>query len=584
MNILGISALYHDSAACLLQDGIITAAVQEERLTRRKFEPNFPVNSIQYCLEFANLKIEDIDCIAFYEDPKKKMERILWSIGQGIGDIHPILNTWDEKMGVEFLIRKHTGFDGEIKMIDHHISHAASSFFMSGFEDAALFVVDGVGEWATTTFATGKGKEIQVIKEIEFPNSLGLYYSAITSFLGFRPNSDEYKVMGMTAYGSPLFVDQLKEMIDWDTTGNYTLDMSYFNYNSGMFSDKFEDVLKVRARKYGEKMEQVHFDIACSAQKILEEILLASINWLYKHTGLKKLCLSGGVALNCLANGHLRNNSLFEEIFVQPASGDAGTCFGAALAAYASLAKEPHFKAIEHVRLGPQFNDKSILQYVTQMDLKAKEFSTSNLIYYCAEKLSEGKIIGWFQGRMEFGPRALGGRSILADPRSISMKERLNILIKKREEFRPFAPISTEEDAPHFFDIDRNYPFMTFIVESSKGNLLEAVTHDDGTARLQTVNKNVDPLMHQLLSKFGELTGVPVLLNTSFNVAGEPIVCSPSDAFNCFRESGIDILVMGSYVIERNEQLPELMEPGTLDYQALAREVEPYLKDTYFFS
>ncbi len=582
--ILGISAFYHDAAACLIKGNTVVSASQEERFTRRKFDPDFPVNAINHCLESNGIEIDDIDCIAYYENPSKKLERILWSIGQGIGDIHPVVDTWYEKMNVEKVIRKHTGYKGPIKMFDHHLSHAASSFYTSSFEEAAILVVDGVGEWATTTFAFGKGKTISTLKEIEFPYSLGLYYSAITSFLGFRPNSDEYKVMGMAAYGEPIYRQQLNEIIQINSDGTYKMDMAYFNYNENMFSEKMQDLFKVKPRKYKDALEKIHFDIASSAQQLIEEALLQATNWLYEQTGAKKLCLAGGVALNCLANATLRDRSPFEEIFVQPASGDAGGCFGAAICAYNELEKNTPLVPFTHMRFGPSFNNSQIEIFLKRMTIKSKKMNPKDLVAYCANRLNEGDIIGWFQGKMEFGPRALGGRSILADPRSLKMKEKINYKIKNREGFRPFAPMCIEEEAQKFFDVDRHYPFMTFIVNTLYPKKLEAVSHDDGTARLQTVSKETDPLMHQLLSAFGDITGVPVLLNTSFNVAGEPIVCTPQDAFNCFRESGMDMLVMGPYVIERKHQNQELVTAGTRPYQSLAREVEPYLKGTYFFS
>lgn len=582
--ILGVSAHYHDSAASLLRGSEFIAAAQEERFTRRKFEPGFPVNAIRFCLDQAKACSHDLDAIAYYEDPAKKLHRIMASLHQGIGDLRTILDTWTEKTDLVGEIRRLTDFEGPIRLYDHHQSHAACAYYLSLYPESAILVADGVGEWATTSFSYGQEGSIRLLREIDFPHSLGLFYSAVTAFLGFQTNSDEYKVMGMAAYGRSRYADRFRKIVRVAGDGVFTLDMRYFDYNHKMYSEEMQDLLGMPPRVRRGPLEPVHFDVASSAQVVLEEALLQAVEWLATETQSKNLCLAGGVALNCLANARLRDHSPFDNIFVPPAAGDAGGCLGAALLARNDLEPRPKKLAFRNARLGPEFDESRIGRYLERIAVKAKKMTPDALVKHCAELLSRQLVVGWFQGRLEFGPRALGGRSILADPRSPAMKESLNLKIKKREGFRPFAPICTEEAASDYFHVDRPYPFMTFIVDVKDKDALGAVCHQDGTARLQTVSRQSDPLMHALLEAFAALTGVPALLNTSMNVSGEPIVCGPEDAFNCFRESGMDALVMGPYVIERRHQPPELVEPGTHAYRSIAREVEPYLKDTYFFS
>jgi carbamoyltransferase len=581
--ILGVSAYYHDAAVCLVRDGEVLAAAQEERFTRRKFDASAPVNAYSWCLEQAGLTPRDITTIAYYEDPRRKLARILWSLQSGIGTMRAVLDTWPEKTELESLLRERFLFDGPVVTFPHHYSHAASAYLFSPFEDAAIIVADGVGEWATSTFASGVGGRITILDEVTFPHSLGLFYSAVTAFLGFQTNSDEYKVMGMAAYGTPRYADRLRRVLQLGEGGRYTLDMSYFDYNRRMFSPALGELLGMPARERGDEIPQAYMDVASSAQLLLEEAMLGAARWLHAQTGARHLCLAGGVALNCVANARLLKETPFEDVFVQPASGDAGGCLGAALAADQQAGGWKPGRA-RTCYLGPEFSDEAIASYIERLGIVAERLPAPELVERTAALLDAQKVVGWFQGRMEVGPRALGARSILADPRRAEMQDILNERIKKRESFRPFAPICLPEDADTYFECDRPYPFMTFTVKVRRPDHVRAAVHVDNTARLQTVDEAQAPLLAMLLRAFGRRTGTPVLINTSFNVAGEPIVCSPQDAFNCFRESDMDALVMGSFVIERDRQPEALIASGSAPYLAIARETEPYLKDTYFFS
>lgn len=581
--IAGISALYHDSAVCLVKDGEVLAAAQEERFTRRKFDPSLPINAFHACLDEVGLTPADIGGLAFYEEPDRKLSRILWSLGQGMGSLRPVLESWSEKTDWEHALRETFLFDGPIDRFPHHYCHAASTYLFSPFDEAAILVADGVGEWASSSFAVGREGRIDILDEVDFPHSLGLFYSAITAFVGFQPNSDEYKVMGMAAYGRPRHVDALRRVLKLGEGGRYTLGLTYLDYNRGMFSPALAALLGVPARHPAAPLEEVHMDIARSAQFLLEEAMLQGAIWLKQRTGARYLCLAGGVALNCVANARILEEAGFDDVFVQPAAGDAGGSLGAAMAA-AARSGNWTWKPARSAYLGPSYSDEEIALYLRRIGIVSERLPADALVQRVADHLAAQRIVGWFQGRMEFGPRALGARSILADPRQESMQDLLNMRIKKREPFRPFAPICLPEDAPEFFECDRPYPYMTFTVRVRRPEAVPAAVHIDNTARLQTIDAGQAPLLASLLRRFGQMTGVPVLINTSFNVAGEPIVCSPQDAFNCFRESGIDVLVLGSHVIERDRQDPALLASGTLPYMALAREVAPYLRDTYFFS
>lgn len=581
--VLGVSGLYHDSAACLVRDGVLLAAAQEERFTRVKFDASLPMNAFQACLSVAGLSVADIDHLAFYENPRRKLSRIMWSIGCGMGDVRAVLKTWDEKTGLEALLRDAFIFDGPVHWLDHHYSHAASAYLLGPFCDAAILVADGVGEWATSSLWFGRDGEISAIDETWFPSSLGLFYSAITAFLGFQPNSDEYKVMGLSSYGEPKYVDRLRKVLQIGEGGRFSVDGLFLDYNRAMYGPTMADLLGVRPRARTDAVVQEHMDIARSAQELLEEALLGAARRLHEETGSRSLCMAGGVALNCVANTRLLEESPFEDIFVQPAAGDAGGCLGAAIAV-SQMVHPGHREPMQTCYLGPSYHQAAISTYLRRLGVVAEHLDEDELLRRTAAELAAGKVVGWFQGQMEFGPRALGGRSILADPRRAEMQDVLNVRIKRRESFRPFAPICRLEDAPQFFECDRPYPFMTFTVKARRPDLIPSALHVDQTARLQTVDSADAPLLARLLQAFGALTGVPVLINTSFNLAGEPIVCSPEDAFNCFRESGMDVLVMGSLFIDREQQDHVLFSPGSYPYMSLGRETAPYLRDTYFFT
>lgn len=580
--ILGISAFFHDAACCLLQDGVIKAAAEEERFSRKKADPALPRRAISYCLREAGLSLADIDCIAYYEDPGKKLARQLWS---GIlGNDPGLLQRVDPGM-VEREIRDATGYEGEILYFDHHLSHAASSYFFSGFREAAVLTVDGVGEWATTTYGIGQGNTIDLFEEVQFPDSLGLLYSAITSYLGFGVNDGEYKVMGLAPYGKPLYKDKIRQLVREEGEGQYRLDMQYFDFLKGkkMYSDAFCDLFGRPPRKDHEEMEDVHQDIARSMQAVLEEILVDKAIYLHQRTGLKNLCMAGGVALNCVANGVVLRKSPFEQLFVQPAANDAGGCMGVAALAYTRLTgrQMPH-KPLSHVYFGPTRSPQYIGRLLDNSGLKCYDYrdDEGRLLSEVAGRLADGQVIGWYQGRMEFGPRALGGRSILADARNPLMRDRINAMVKKREAFRPFAPAVPEDQAGEHFDLDHPSPFMLETCQVISPLDLPAITHVDGSARVQTVSRDTNSRFYDLLKEFDRLTGCPVVLNTSFNIKGEPIVCSPEDALQCFITTDIDCLVLGDFIIDRKDNDLTLIQQVILMEDSRP---EPVSHDVYSF-
>lgn len=555
VNIIGISALYHDAACCLLSDGKLLAAAQEERFSRIKADPSMPRKAMNYCLQEAGLTIADIDCVAYYEDPKEKLERQIWS------QLPALSESFVASLGVgrpEREIRELLGFDGEIKYYSHHMSHAASSFYFSGFRSAAILTMDGVGEWATTTYGKGNEKGIELFEEVHYPHSVGLLYSTITSYLGFGVNDGEYKVMGLAPYGTPRYTDQLYKLIHLGANGQYTLDMRYFEFLKGerMFGEALEELLGAPARREDEKMTAFHKDIARSLQFVLEDIMLKKAAYLHQQTGESNICLAGGVALNCVANGKLLREGPFEKMFVQPASNDAGGSLGAAAAAHLELTGERASRAkMAHVYLGPSYDTASIGRTLQSTSLKYHDYAGNEeqLLAATAERLARGKVIGWFNGRMEFGPRSLGARSILADPRRTEMRDRINAMVKKREGFRPFAPAVLAHKASQHFDLPHDSPFMLETCQVISSLDLPAITHVDNSARVQTVHKETNPRFAALLEYFDELTGCPILLNTSFNVKGEPIVCDPEDAIKCFITTDIDCLILQDFIIDRAE-------------------------------
>ena len=607
--VLGISAYYHDSAACLVVDGQIVAAAQEEWFTRIKHDSRFPTHAAQYCLDYGGVAPRDIDLIVFYEKPFLKFERLfetyLAFAPRGYKTFAESLPVWlqeklFQKSVIANVLKQQLGNDIDwserLAFSEHHLSHAASAFFPSPFEEAAVLTMDGVGEWTTTSLAIGKGSELFVNKEIHFPHSLGLLYSAFTYYTGFKVNSGEYKVMGLAPYGEPKYVHLIKDhLIDIKEDGTFALDMSYFDYCTGltMTNERFDAVFGGSPRRPETLLTQRDADLAASIQAVTEEVVVKLARGIAKSTGQGKLCLAGGVALNCVANGKLLKEKIFDDIWIQPASGDAGGALGAALVGYHMAERQPRTPnpsdAMRGSYLGPEFTQRDIEQRLAAMGAVFTTASEEEVINTAAKALAGGKAVGWHQGRMEFGPRALGARSILADPRSADMQKQLNLKVKHRESFRPFAPSVLEEDASEWFDIDCESPYMLLVADIASSKRIEmtvkqqqlfgieklnvarstipAVTHVDYSARIQTVDKKTNPRYHGLLSKFKELTGCPVLVNTSFNVRGEPIVCSPEDAFRCFMATEIDVLVIGDCLLEKNEQDRSLAKSYLNEYE-----------------
>jgi len=593
MNILGISCYFHDAAAALLRDGVLIAAAEEERFSRIKHDFEFPENAIDFCLEMGGIEAGDLDYVMFFEKPFIKFERLLLCTMQtyprSMKLFREAMVTWlGDKLWVKHLIMKELGIPAEkILFSEHHLSHAASSFFCSPFEEAAILTVDGVGEWTTAALGVGKGTDLKLIKEIRFPHSLGLLYSAFTAFLGFEVNEGEYKVMGMAPFGEPKYVDKIYDIVHVGDDGGFELDMDYFSFHYSSektYNKKFEKLFgKSRDPKalfftpatgypsyFGEKPSnfdqagkenQYYADIAASIQVVTEQIMLKMANYAYRETGIDKLCMAGGVALNSVANRKILAETPFNEIYIQPAAGDGGGAVGAALYGYHTLLGQPRKFVMEHAYWGEEHSAADTEEFLKENSIPYTLVEDDEkLIGQVADILQDGKVVGWHQGRFEWGPRALGNRSILADPRRTDMKDIVNVKIKFREPFRPFAPSILQEKAGDYFDLDnpeKHYParFMLFVtdVHEDKKDVLPAITHVDGTGRLQTVRRELNPKYYRLIETFGEATGVPVLLNTSFNLKGEPIVNTPGEAFNSFNKSGMDTLVLGNYIIEKDK-------------------------------
>ncbi|HUF38158.1 MAG TPA: carbamoyltransferase N-terminal domain-containing protein [Anaerolineales bacterium] len=554
MNIIGLSAFYHESACCLLQDGRLCAAASEERFSRVKHDPRLPAAAYRYCLQAGGIHPGELDCIAYYEDPVKKLARQLWS------DAHlrrpDAVDRLDPRRP-ERLIRERLGFDGPVLTCDHHASHAASAYYFSGFDEAAVLTVDGVGEWDTTTYARAAGGEIEIFERVEFPDSLGLLYAAVTAYLGFRINDGEYKVMGLAALGRPRYRAAVSRLVRAESGGGFQLDQALFNRFRGdrMYNDRWESLLGFPPRDPAGPVDERHADLAASLQAVLEEILLEKVRYLHGRTGGENLCLAGGVALNAVANGRIRREGPFRNVFIQPAAGDAGACLGAAALAHRRLAGDgPPLAELTSVYLGSEPAPGEISWLLERTGVRAADFTGrfAGLAEQTARLLAEGRLAGWFQGRMEFGPRALGNRSILADPRNPNARYRLNRLVKGREDFRPFAPSVLEKHAAEHFDLRGPSRFMleTCRVISALG--LPAITHIDGSARPQTVAPDENERFATLLEAFHVRTGCPVLLNTSFNVAGQPIVRTPEEALLTMAAAGLDALVLGDYLVERS--------------------------------
>jgi carbamoyltransferase len=600
MRILGISAFYHDSAAALIEDGHIVGAAQEERFSRKKQDSDFPEHAVAYCLAEAKCQLNDVDFVAFYDKPFLKFERLLETYlafaPKGFSSFAMAVPVWlKEKLFQKNLLRdelrKHQpDFDWENKLLfaEHHQSHAASAFFPSPFDDAVVLTMDGVGEWATTSVGIGQGNTLDMVREIHFPHSLGLLYSAFTYYTGFRVNSGEYKVMGLAPYGEPRFKDTiLDNLIDLKEDGSFRLNMDYFDYCTGlrMTNEKFDALFGAPPRAAETLLTQREMDLAASIQSVIEEAVLRLTRSLAKENKSKNLCLAGGVALNCVANGHALRDGAFENIWIQPAAGDAGGALGAALAAYHLYKEQPRKAngaqdAMAGSYLGPEYAEADVAERLSAAGAHFETFDEETVIGKTADALAAEKAIGWFQGRMEFGPRALGGRSILGDPRSPNMQKTLNLKVKYRESFRPFAPSVLREDVADWFELETDSPYMLLVADVKKERQrkmsvsekelfgidqlniprsdIPAVTHVDYSARVQTVHEDTNPRYHALLRAFKERTGCPVLVNTSFNVRGEPIVCTPEDAFRCFMGSEIDVLVIGNCYLEKENQNPAL--------------------------
>ncbi len=601
INILGISAYYHDSAACLIKDGEIIAAAQEERFTRKKHDYRFPAHAIAYCLKAAGLQSTELDYVAFYDKPLIKFERLLETYlayaPKGLPSFIMAMPLWlKQKLFMRDTIRKEMDYEGTILFPEHHESHAASAFFPSPFQEAAILTLDGVGEWATTSMGIGRGHRVQLISELHFPHSLGLLYSAFTYYTGFRVNSGEYKVMGLAPYGEPKYVQTiLDELMDLKEDGSFKLNMKYFNYCAGltMTSHKFDKLFGGPARKPETTVTQKDMDLARSVQVVTEEIMLRMAKTLFKRTGLPHLCLAGGVALNCVGNGRLLREGPFKKLWIQPAAGDAGGALGAALVAWHHYLDKPrrlvkvenlpdqsdgHRDAQRASLLGPEFSDAEIDAFLRKHQIPAQRLSQEKIPAEVAALIEAGKVIGWFQGRMEYGPRALGARSIIGDARNRQMQSVMNLKIKYRESFRPFAPTVLEEHASQVFDIDCPSPYMLLVAAVreerripmtpeqeklfgiDKLNVIRsdipAITHVDYSARLQTVNQQENLLYYNTIKAFYERTGCPVIINTSFNVRGEPIVCTPQDAYTCFMRTEMDYLIMGSFLLDKRNQPP----------------------------
>jgi carbamoyltransferase len=600
MHVLGISAFYHDSAAALLSDGQIIAAAQEERFTRIKHDARFPEQAVRYCLREAGVSLSQIDHIVFFEKPFLKFERLLETYlafaPRGFASFAKAMPIWlreklfQKKVLMDELTKIAPGFAlrNPLLFSEHHLSHAASAFFPSPFDKAAVLTLDGVGEWATTTIAMGDGHNLTMLKEIHFPHSLGLLYSAFTYYCGFKVNSGEYKLMGLAPYGEPRYVDLIrKHLIHVAVDGSFKLNLDYFDYCTGlrMTNARFNALFGGPARKPDEPLTQQHMDLAASIQVVTEDVVLAIARHIKSQTGVENLCLAGGVALNCVANGKLQREKIFRHIWIQPAAGDAGGSLGAALATYHIHMDQPRIRvpepqpdAMQGALLGPEFSASEIRDALRRLGAQFEELDEESLITRCAQDLASGLAFGWFQGRMEFGPRALGSRSIIADARSPVMQSQLNLKVKFRESFRPFAPMVLAEHASEWFELDVASPYMLLVApvlprhrlapsataadglarvnEARSG--IPAVTHVDYSARVQTVHAQTNPKLHQLLTKFQVVTGVPILVNTSFNVRGEPIVCTPAEAFRCFMGTYLDRLVLGNFYLRKDAQSPEL--------------------------
>ena len=566
---LGISCYYHDSAAAILKDGHVVAAVEEERFSRKKFDDGFPRMAIDWCLKEAGITPEQINSVAFYDNPVLKFERLLDNYiavaPRGLYSFLNVIPKWlHKRLWVKEEIKKHMrGYQGYIIFPEHHMSHAAHTFFTSPFDEAAILTVDGVGEWSTTSFGSAENTSIKLTNDIRWPHSIGMFYSAFTYFLGFKVNEGEYKLMGLSAYGKPKYYDLiLNEILDVKNDGSLHLNLKYFafTYDKVMTNQKFAELFGIPRREENVKAEQIHYDIAASAQKVLEDIMLKMVNHVHKKTGMKNLCLGGGVALNGVANYRILKEGPFESVHIPPSPGDGGSAVGCAQYLYYIHKKQrriivqDHAKRIqENVYVGPSFSNDEIKSFLEENNIDYEYLTREQLLQTTAKLISEQNVVGWYQGKIEWGPRALGNRSILADPRDSKMKDILNEKIKHRELFRPFAPSILEEYASEYFDLTIPSPYMLFVAKVKKPDKIPAVTHVDGTGRLQTVSREANPLYYDLINDFYKITGVPVVVNTSMNVRGEPIVNTPEQAYAMIIKTEMDYIMMGNYMIQRRD-------------------------------
>ncbi len=573
MYVLGISCYYHDAGAALVKDGQLVAAAEEERFNRKKHYSDFPAQAVRYCLTEAGITIDEVDYIGFYEKPLVKFSRILETT---LAAWPKTYWTWVKSMPVWLMTKLRIGrtiqqeldTDKDIHYCQHHLAHAASAFLVSPFEEAAVITADGVGEWTTTGWGVGKGNQIDFCKEIRFPHSVGLLFSAITAYLGFRVNDAEWKVMGLAPYGKPTYVDKFREVVDIREDGSFRLNMKYFSHThsvSRMFNRRWERLFGRPQRPVETELDDFHRDIAHSGQKVVEEIMVKMATHVHQTTGLDNVCIGGGVGLNCVANWRILQESGFKNIFIQPAAGDSGGALGTAFYLYNSVLKNPRTFTMSHACWGPSFSDQQIEAALKAKDIPYEQYSDEEeLLRATADLIADGEVVGWFQGRLEFGPRALGSRSLLADARNPKMKDIINAKVKFREAFRPFAPAVLRERAHEYFEMPEGMdaPFMLLVpkVRADKHAVIPAVTHQDGTGRVQTVTEEDNGRYYRLIRTFADLTGVPVVINTSFNVRGEPIVCTPTDAINTFLNTGIDVVVMGNYLVTH--------KPGKVDYEA----------------
>jgi len=579
MYILGISCYYHDASAALLKDGVIVAAVEEERFTRKKHDTSFPINAIDYCLKSQNITIKDIDYIGFYEKPFLKFERVLYQhlecFPKSYKTFLSKLPSWfNEKLRVVKTIRKKLKYKKDVLFVQHHLAHAASGFLLSPFKESAIVTVDGVGEWTTTSYGFGKENNIHLMKEIKFPHSIGLLYSTITAYLGFSVNNSEYKVMGLAPYGNMdrktnIYYKKLLKVVDLKDDGSYRFDMDYFKYHySGkMPSRKLCDLLDGPILKRDAEMTKRHKDIAAALQLVTEDILIKILNHVHRETKSENLVLAGGVALNSVFNGKILRNTKFKEIWIQPNSSDGGTSAGVVSYIYNTILGKKRNYVMDNAYLGPGFSDKEIKKFLDENQIKYAEFKNNDeLIKETAKMIYENKVVGWFQERLEWGPRALGARSILANPCNPKAQDLLNEKVKHREKFRPFAPVVCEDDALEYFDCDKPIPsptdfmLMVYPVKKQWHKKIPSVTHIDGSGRLQTIRKHQNQLYYNLIKEFGKLSGIPILINTSFNIRGEPIVCTPENAYKCMMGTGIDSIIMGKFLIKRGDNPKDMWD------------------------